>query len=258
MKKLVLVFNLLIVYSSIIFSQQNFWEATSGPFAGHIISFTINSNGDIFAGAYSGGVYRSTDSGGNWLKLEGLPDYDFQVLKVNSADVLFAGMPGGIFRSTNNGDSWEELSGEIQNNNVWSLVIDTIDYIYAGTASSGVLRSTDNGETWTVINNGLTNLGIPALANNSAGHLFAGTYSGIYKSTDNGNTWNLKNNGITSNIFSQIAIDDSDNVFVGTYDAGMFRSSNNGENWSHLNTLTNISTLSINSNNELLVGSRDD
>ena len=100
-------------------------------------------------------------------------------MKVNSEDVLFAGAWGGIFRSTDNGNSWEELSGEIQNNNIWSLAIDTNDYIFAGTASSGVLRSTDNGETWTLVNNGLTNLGVPALANNSFGHLFAGTYSGL-------------------------------------------------------------------------------
>ena len=46
---------LLIVFTGTIFSQQNFWEQTNGPYGGVISALAMNSKGYIFAGSNSGG-----------------------------------------------------------------------------------------------------------------------------------------------------------------------------------------------------------
>jgi photosystem II stability/assembly factor-like uncharacterized protein len=77
-------------------------EQNSGFTALDVNTVTINSMGDIFAGA-AGGVFRSRDDGDNWSDISGglLP-------------------PGG---------------------NVWAVAIDSEEFAFAGTAGGGVFRS---------------------------------------------------------------------------------------------------------------------
>ena len=94
-------------------------------------------------------------------------------------------------------------------------------------------------------NNGLTASFVLSFATNSDGDIFAGTYfgNGVFRSTDNGSTWFEKNNGLIATEVRTIATyvpirpiahpktNVSDFIFAGTYGLGMFRSSDNGQNW---------------------------
>ncbi len=83
-------------------------------------------------------------------------------------------------------NQWVQTNGPM-NKKVVSIVIDTNNYIYAGTSVDGVYLSTNRGDLWTQV---LPNKKINSLAINSQNHIYAATaYDGLFKSTDNGKNW---------------------------------------------------------------------
>lgn len=286
--------------------SQDFWEKTAIPDTTTIWSLAINSSGDIFAGTnldgvfrstdngaswtnlgitnydiYSiaihsngdilvttiqeGGIFRSTDNGNNWDSL-GLYLYD-KSIAINSVGDIFVGATAlGIWRTTNDGINWEAINNGMKSTRVNALIIDSNEYIFAGTAvnsdslgSGGVFRSTNNGENWVQINQGLTELQIFSFAIDSNGVIFTGTSGGgVFRSTDNGNNWVQIKQGLSSEghyVYS-LAINSNGDIFAGTAD-GVFQSTDNGDNWVQINQgLTNLAvhSLAINSNDDIFAG----
>ena len=69
----------------------------------------INSDNNIFVGT-DDVIYRSTDSGENWSKI----NFDIGYIGIysiafNSDAEIFAGMSIGAFHSSDNGETWKEL-----------------------------------------------------------------------------------------------------------------------------------------------------
>src|SRR5437773_11977296 len=66
---------------------------------------------------------------------------------------------GGVYKSTNGGGSWTAVNTGLTNPNMTALAIDpqAPATLYAGTYSRGVSKSTDGGGCWTAANTGLTN-----------------------------------------------------------------------------------------------------
>lgn len=229
--------------------SQNFWEKTSAPDNVTTYSLAINSNGDIFAGAYisgetvgvNDGVYRSTDNGDNWSKLGLSSSYEAHSIFIRpNGDILIGTwqQPSGphyLFRSTNNGNSWDTL-GVI--NLITSIGINSSGHIFVGTNSQGIFRSVDNGVNWIAKNQGLNgdSIAIKSLLVHPNGNIFAGTiFGGVFRSTDNGENWVSTSQGLTSIHILSLAVNPSGNIFAGTEGSGVFRSTNNGESWAQIN-----------------------
>jgi photosystem II stability/assembly factor-like uncharacterized protein len=233
---------------------QNFWQQTGGPVGGEIKAFAVKSTGEIFAATRSGGVFRSTDNGENWMTVNnGLTNTDLNALAVNSSGHIFAGTPSGVFRSMDNGSNWAlglttgVSSFAINNSN---------SNIFGGSNGGGVFRSTNNGNSWMAVNTGLSNKNVQSLAINSSGHIFAGTVDGIFRSLDNGNNWMPANAGLSNTNVQSLAINSNGHIFAGTA-GGIFRSLDNGNNWAAINTgLTNtdVRSLAINSSGHIFAG----
>ena len=71
------------------------------------------ANGDLFAGSYGDGVFRSSDNGDNWIQVNnGLTAPFLLSFTANSSGGIFAGtyFGGGVFRSADNGDSWTPVN----------------------------------------------------------------------------------------------------------------------------------------------------
>jgi photosystem II stability/assembly factor-like uncharacterized protein len=262
-------------------AQTNFWAPTSGPEGGDVRTLAINpANGNIFAGTYGYGIFRSTNNGENWMPVNtGLTINAVLSLAINkSTGHIFAGTgflfgrwaSGAIFRSIDNGETWikvKDLMTDGDTTAVFSLAINARGEIFAGTESRGVFRSTDNGDTWKKVNNGLTNLTIHSLAiNNSTGDIFAGTIAGVFRSTDNGDNWVQANNGLTDVRVYALAINANGNVFAGTrrFNAfgietggAIFRSTDNGGTWAKVKEVSNngFLSLAINSARHIFAGS---
>ena len=236
---------------------QNFWQQTNGPNGGSVQAFAINSSGDIFAGTFGGGVFRSADNGATWTATNsGLTDPFILALAINQNGNIFAGTDGGgILRSVDNGSTWSQASTGLANLVVQAFAINASGHLFAGTAG-GAFRSTNNGGSWTEINNGLANKNVRALVINSSGHIFAGTVGGVFRSTNNGDNWTQVNNGLSNTDAYALAINASGQIFAGT-NGGVFRSPNNGDNWTPKNiglTNNNIRSIAINASGHIFVG----
>lgn len=141
----------------------------AGPaeLSGRILDIAFDwTNPDIvFAGAASGGLWKSTDRGLTWATTtDQLP-----VLEVGAVAVL-PWAPHTVLLG----------SGEGNGAGVWGL---------------GMLRSTDGGETWqeTSLNYELTDgHGFNAIAANPlTGAILAAARDGLWRSTDDGQNWTL-------------------------------------------------------------------
>ena len=154
---------------------KNMKARSIGPagMSGRIVAIdAVESNPEIiFAGAASGGVWKSVDGGTKWR-----PVFDDEkiinigAIKIcqSNPDVVWVGtgegnprnsinIGGGIYKSLDAGKTWK-LMGLENTKNIHRIIIDPRDenVIYAGAignpysehADRGVFKSTDGGETW--------------------------------------------------------------------------------------------------------------
>jgi photosystem II stability/assembly factor-like uncharacterized protein len=92
-----------------------------------------------------------------------------------------------VLGALNTQAQWEQSNGPY-GGDVRSL-IQSGNYLYAGTFGGGVFRSSDNGESWQEKSIGLNNRDVYSLIQ-SGNYIYAGTDGGgVYRSTDNGESW---------------------------------------------------------------------
>lgn len=154
--------------------SANTWSSLGpGNVGGRTRSLVINPQNPniMYAGAVTGGVWRTMDGGTTWTELTDLLpvlNIGALVMDPNNPNILYAGtgewyksFPGqGIFKTTDGGNTWNLLPAtgpgisenfEYVNRLVMSPT--TPNQIYAATWG-GVYTSSDGGNTWT--NTGLS------------------------------------------------------------------------------------------------------
>lgn len=188
------IITFLLFYTQFNFAQNNSWEQTNGPYSTEITAIAIN-NEYIFAGSDFYGMYRSTNKGDNWTKINnGLSGRQIFDISIDKNGVVYvAAFDQGVFRSNDNGDNWESIRNGLIGD-IWQVTSqDSGNYVFAGSATKGVFRSIDNGESWQSINNGLGNKRVSSLSSDEDGKLFAGTDSILYYSENRGDIWKETN-----------------------------------------------------------------
>ena len=246
---------------------------------------------NYFAGTEFGGVIRSTDMGASWACVNnGLSQLSiFSLASVNGH--IFAGTRNGVFSSTNNGDNWVSVSSGLPlNTAIFQLAVNGSN-IFAATRDSGIFATTNMGISWTNSNNGLSKTYIRALgvagsyiyistsdslfrSNNmgvnwitisnreadcfasNSNYFFIISVGEIFRSTDYGLNWDTISAGLGNNWVTTLAADDN-YLIAGTYSQGLFLSTDQGANWTHLfvgtpDTLTNVNSVNIASPNFLV------
>lgn len=148
-------------------AQASWTELGPGNIGGRTRSLVIHpmDANVMFAGAASGGVWKTTDGGASWKPLaNGLVNLGVNSLAIDptNPNVIYAGTGegynnigsirgAGIFKTTDGGSSWKRLENTAGQdfNYVNDLVISPNDNqrIYAATAT-GVWRSLDGGANW--------------------------------------------------------------------------------------------------------------
>jgi len=154
---------------------------------------------------------------------------------------------------------WQQTNGPV-GGDIRALAVHPVTReIFAGTSGGGVFRSMNNGDSWEPANMGLANEHVRGLAvKNSNGHIFAGTFGGgVFRATNSSAGWEPINAGLTNGDILALAINESNgDIFSGTgkaffFDAednSIFRSTDNGQNWTSVKDLakTIVYALAIN------------
>lgn len=182
-----------------------------------------------YAGAASGGIWKTTDGGVHWQPIfDDQPVSSIGALAIAPSDtnIVWAGtgetflrshisMGWGIFKSTNAGKSWQRMGLE-KTGRIGRIVIDphnpniviaaALGHTYAPQEDRGLYRTADGGKTWTrVLFADRSSGGIDVVMDpNNPSILFAATWqievhtwgrssggpgSGIWRSDDEGVTW---------------------------------------------------------------------
>jgi len=238
----------LVIFVNFILAANagiNQWTLSSNIYGGIIRDISV-SNNTIYAATWGNGIFRSTDSGGNWTQF-GWPNGFILSLVVDKTDpnLIYIGMldrgssPKGIFRSLNGGRHWEETS--LTDRIIRRLIINpnNNNIIYAGT-DRGVYRSSDKGKNWRPINSGLperTTIYDLAFNQTNPDVIYAGTGGkGIFRSVDSGEHWTAV--GLAGIEVRALAVSNSNpNIIIaGTFPSGLYRSTDEGDNWSVVDT----------------------
>lgn len=238
---------LISTYNRFICSSDNgnTWMQANG--LDKITITSITSAGSLlFAGTDDiQGVYYSSDNGLNWMPAglgfdsNSLGVYDVEVC----GTVLFAGGKSGLYRSTNYGKNWAKITFRNEEINVRSIKSKD-DKVLLCTEGGNLYRSKDYGTTWVIVNSNdsllyLSNIIVSGESFYDVTKLYGGCCTGItslriLRSTDEGDSWNeVEHESSLKSPLSFAAGDEC--IFVGTRYNGIFRSSDNGENWSKVN-----------------------
>ncbi len=192
------------------------------------------------------GIYRSTNFSGTWFrKSDGIvigsgAIYVFAESIYETGGVLITGAHTGIYRSVNNADSWTatNITGSSIKTKGYAMHNGTLFAARESGSNIGSYRSGDNGTTWTPFSiQGTGNL--PTITFFSeGGSLWAGTVNGVWLSADNGSSWTRKSTGLSEDPYSSSIIRVNGVLLTSLKfgGSGMFRSVNNGEEWSEFKT----------------------
>ncbi|MBZ0269716.1 T9SS type A sorting domain-containing protein, partial [bacterium] len=131
------------------------------------IAVSPSAPGTIYTGADDGSVFRTTNGGGNWARIDGgLPVRYITRVTVDPGDdaVAYVALSGltiddylpHLFRTTNHGSTWTDITGNLPVTPVNDVIVDPQDHnrLFAGT-DVGVFVSNDLGGMWTTLGTGL-------------------------------------------------------------------------------------------------------
>ncbi len=216
---------------------DNWQPSSNGIPVDKVYSFDIISkNGLLFVTAVDG-IYRSGDFGLSWTKVGG--ELFGQGVYTISAfeDDLYSGTNGKMYKSADNGTTWVQIgSGITEYAYIYAIHADENNLI-CGVGTRGVFKHYTNDDIWYLSNVGLINENVSDMMVDG-NDMFCVTqradFGNIYKTENNGMDWNLSNNGVWEGGFHSL-MNDGNYYFTGTDGNYIYRSSDKGENWEHIN-----------------------
>lgn len=150
---------------------------------------------------------------------------------VNAQGVIFASVYNkGIYRSLDSGTTWSQTAP--YTDGVWSMAARSNGEIVAALWSRGVYRSTDQGNSWTQVPGSILHADIRAI--NALNEIVIESEGVLHRSTNNGSDWIQSAVGGTSVTVA------GDTMFAAK-GTSVYRSTDNGKNWSALTSLSSSS-----------------
>lgn len=168
------------------------------------------------------------------------------IVHVNPLENLNNGGPSG---------SWQLMNSFASGEMVNSIVTEANGSLLSGTLGGKIYRSNDNGTTWNHINAGMNASYVWSIGLGSYGYIYAGTEKGLYLSNNNGTSWTATT--LSQKDVRSVVVDNNGTIYAATWGNGIFKSVDNGQNWTAINSgLTNqvVHSLVINSQSELFAG----
>lgn len=199
----------------------------------------------LYAGAFAGGVWKSSDGGASWARLAGLPAEEtvnaVAVSPTAPGTVLAAGHTA-LWRSADAGATWKKVLDQgISQPAMTGFAFDPAApaTVYASADNdgfpTGVFKSTDSGATWKPANQGINpNSRVRGVAVARDGKaVFAASEDGVYLTTDGGASWTV---ALPRKAAHSVATGPDGLVLAGTNGDGVLRSTDGGKSWEETTT----------------------
>jgi photosystem II stability/assembly factor-like uncharacterized protein len=223
------------------------WDpAAAGLPIGKTIRSLISFGAYLFAGTEGDGIYRSSDHGDTWAKVDtnnNLLAQELVFTFCTKDNALFAGAANGIYKSTDGGATFQRmLNGFPPNIRVfaWSLtasggnVAAAVTVLFSPSeALDTIFYSSDDGSTWHQATLPITSTAVTSVASDGSSLAYAGVFGqsssvkGLYKSTDAGVTWAQRP---ALNVDIERLAANGSNVLAGDL-FGAYYSTDFGESW---------------------------
>jgi hypothetical protein len=237
------------------------WTACTLPTGAIPFSLEIK-NDTIYLGTANTGMYRSVDSGNNWVAVNnGLTST--QIWTVNAVgDALFASSTGGnVFKSTDGGSNWTLSNTGVSSTTIVRKLVSFNGKIFATTTNTGVLVSSDNGSSWAQQNTGIVGLVADPIAVIGS-DLYVGVNQKIYKYDSANQAWLSSSNGLFNNSVSCIGFTTENlqnlTMYAGTSNANDIGVSvDGGNNWTVTNSLPSVGVWSLLGINQAIFAGND-
>jgi photosystem II stability/assembly factor-like uncharacterized protein len=213
----------------------------------HVMTLTLDGwdRWTVYATACTG-IYRSTDAGLNWTKLQGIPDSSRRTRAFAQGrydpDLLLAGTTEGLWISEDRGGHWRlATSKELVVN---TLLVHEDGRIMLGTEGAGVLESRDGGTTWASANNGFSERFVSELVFDPArGRLLAAVWGdrfhgGVFVADGERGAWRRLARGLDGRQVLSLALSGS-TIVAGTDDGIYARPPGETTAWTRLPTRVN-------------------
>jgi len=208
------------------------------------------SNGNNILVATSAGIYRSTDAGVTFTQVQTGSFKDMEFKPGTPATIYAVGT--SFYKSTNSGVTWTEITSGLPAATLLSrmaIAVTAADvnaiYLVAMKATTydmyGVYKSTTSGTSFTTLSTNTPNIGnqgwfdLCIAANPSnAQEVMLGGQTEFLKSTNGGSSW--------SHIATSTHVDYHDVIYTSgttcylTSDGGVWKSTDNGDNWTNLSS----------------------
>ncbi len=220
------------------------------------IAFHPTNDDIMWAGAASGGAWKTTDGGDSWIPLtDNLPVLGVSsiVIDPNDTDIIYLATGDtdgsdtyslGVLKSTDGGLTWDttDMSWTIGQNNLISKMImhPTNSNILVASTHDGIYRTINGGDNWDQVFNGGTFKDLEVNLTNPEIWYAARNSTGVYRSTDGGVNWLPINSGLPGSPPGRIAISigvSNPDVLYALYGAsnssfhGIYRTDNGGDSW---------------------------
>ncbi len=238
---------------------NNFTSAGSSMHVDHHAQWFSPSNPNFILKGNDGGIYRSTNGGGSWSFLGGLPITQFYTIEVHESEPwkVYGGTQDNGTNRTPGGqsDGWESLFGG--DGHYVNVDPNDTDVIYLEYQYGNFYKSTNGGGSFNSAMSGISsgdrkNWSTPVVIDPaSLGKPATTMYYGanrLYRSTNSASSWSVisgdlsdgfgGSNGVTFGTITTIAVAPSDSatIYVGTDDGNVWVSTNYGSSFSQINT----------------------
>ncbi len=247
MKKYILL--LLLLLSGSIATAKDYWWQPLHLYTFQSFSTAANSS-SYFVANITHGMYRSTNEGKTWDKLDNIS----RVAKIEICGsyifVITASDPVyNVLRSSDNGNTWIDITNRLPSKDAFVFKV-IGSKLYNISTDNRLYCSTNFGDSWKVVSTKISDDYISFFDINGP-NIFAGTKIldiftnrsvKILRSTNNGISWNEVNIGFPMHSIDILSIINS-NIYVGfsvhnngfNYSYKLYKSTNNGTSWNKVN-----------------------
>ena len=163
------------------------WKIITPLSTGYAIMDMVTHNEDIYVAVWKGGVYKSSDYGNTWGKLDNdSVSKDVEHIAIDPDGYLFVGTRDGLFRSTLEGKNWFKA----YSNYIEVLEVNSNHEMYIA-SNSKTLFSTDAGHSWLDIDfgHGRTN----GIGFSDSEYVFVSNESQLFRKKTNDSSWTIIN-----------------------------------------------------------------